>query len=286
MRADVIWITHDKKAKPDIVVYYVHGRYPPVPLLSQNEALLTRRGPAGGGHVVLSAKFYVEFLLGLKTTLLEAGFKNPAILTLEYTLAPDKKYPYQLHEALLGYKDALKLAGGHAKLVLGGDSAGGMMTLTVLQELAARKQRGEGLRAPDLALLVSPWVTLTTHLHKSTSVDYIQPEMLERFAELYTGGSMLHQAPCSPGNCQDESLWRDACPTKGYLVTYGEDECLVHDIRQFIKHQAMNGAPVKTLVDRGGVHVWPVVSMHVSGTNERRLQGLRAIANEISTILE
>lgn len=231
---------------------------------------------------MLSAKFYLEFVLALQSKLLDAGYKNPAIFSLDYTLAPDKKFPGQLNEAMLGYKEVLKLAGEDTKIIIGGDSAGGMLTLTVLQELASRKLREEPLRHPDLAILLSPWVTLKTHLHKVAPIDYIHPETLERFADMYTGE--CYSSPASPGNCQDEGIWLAARPNKGYIVTYGDSECLADDIKYFIKQERVRGTDVRELVDAGGVHVWPVLSIQMSAQHRRSL-GIDAIAKEVRSVL-
>ncbi len=232
---------------------------------------------------MLSAKFYLEFQLAVQSNLLDAGYENPAIFSLDYTLAPDKHFPGQLNEAILGYKEVLAAADADTKIVVGGDSAGGMLTLTLLQDLAARKLRDEPMRHPDLAVLISPWVTLKTHLHRPSDLDYIQPDTLARFADLYTGGGGVgaYQAPASPGSCQDEGIWEAARPARGYIITYGEEEGLADDIKYLIQHQQSRGTEVRVLVDEGGVHVWPVISLQFCTTNERRIKGIQSIVKEI-----
>ncbi|KAJ6787687.1 hypothetical protein PWT90_08238 [Aphanocladium album] len=262
-RTEGLWVRHDRTKKHDIILYFMHG----------------------GGYGVLSAKFYLEFVLCIQSSLLEIGYENPAVFSLDYTLAPDKTYPGQLNESVLGYKEVLAAASDETKIVVGGDSAGGTLTLTLLQELAARKLRSEPLRHPDLAVLLSPWVTLKTHLHKKSDLDYIQPEILARFAELYTGGSLAYQAPCSPGSCQDEGIWEAAVPAQGYIVTYGEEECLADDIKYFIEHQKARGVEVRVLMDVGGVHVWPVIAVQFGSTKERRIAGIKAIVKQVRSAL-
>ncbi|OAA53423.1 alpha/beta hydrolase fold-3 [Cordyceps fumosorosea ARSEF 2679] len=264
-RTEGIWVRHDKTKRHDIILLYMHG----------------------GGYAVLSAKFYLEFQLALQSSLLEAGYENPAVFSLDYTLAPDKHFPGQLNEAVLAYKEVLAAADAETKICVGGDSAGGMLTLTLLQDLAARRLRDEPLRHPDLALLISPWVTLKTHLHRASSLDYIQPDTLARFADMYTGGGGVgaYASPASPGSCQDEGIWNAARPERGYVVTYGEEEGLRDDIKTLIRHQEARGVPVRVLVDKGGVHVWPVISLQFCTRNERRVQGIRSIVKEIRNAL-
>lgn len=224
----------------------------------------------------------------MQSSLLDAGYENPAVFSLDYTLAPDKHFPGQLNEAVLAYKEVLAAADADTKICVGGDSAGGMLTLTLLQELASRKLRDEPLsRHPDLAVLISPWVTLKTHLHRASDLDYIQPDTLARFADLYTGGGGVgaYAAPASPGSCQDEGIWEAARPARGYVITYGEEEGLAEDIKYLIQHQKSRGTEVRVLVDAGGVHVWPVISLQFCTTNERRVQGIQSIVREIRSAL-
>ena len=62
----------DESREPDIVIYYAHG----------------------GGFSMGSSYFYLEFLLTWLSVLkIHGGFRNPAILSLEYTLVPDSSYP-------------------------------------------------------------------------------------------------------------------------------------------------------------------------------------------------
>lgn len=50
-----------------------------------------------------SCYFYLEFLLAWVSLLKEAGYRNPAIFSLEYTLVPDAVYPAQLEQTVTGY---------------------------------------------------------------------------------------------------------------------------------------------------------------------------------------
>lgn len=55
------------------------------------------------------------------------GFVKFKILSVDYSLAPEKTYPYQLHQLQRAYYDYLikELGVDAKKVVLGGDSAGG-----------------------------------------------------------------------------------------------------------------------------------------------------------------
>lgn len=247
-----------------------------------------------------SSYFYLEFLMAMHHLLLDSGYANPAIFALEYTLAPDETYPRQVNEAVYGYKHVVERVGDTSKICLSGDSAGGTIALSLLLELGAHHQsqkhkavrelsaRGFSehpqiamLAPPRLAVLISPWVTLLTDRHSPSQVDFLDRDMLWRYAAEYAGDSMIDQAPASPGSCADESVWVAARPQRGYFVTFGDQEVFALDVAEFIKQQRGLGVGVVSQVFEGGVHAWPVASLFLSTTKERRLLGLRTIVSEI-----
>mgnify|MGYP005988779389 CR=1 FL=1 len=245
----------------------------------------------GGGFALGSSYFYLEFLLTWHHLLKERGFKNPAIFAIDYTLAPDDTYPTQVLETLQGYRHVIKVAKDTSKVCVGGDSAGGALTLSLLLELAAqggklqmrpgRESHPIKLALPHMAILISPWVTLVSSLHQDSDVDYLDRERLWEYAHEYVGKAKVNVSPASPGSCTDESLWRLCQPKAGYFVVYSGVEMLAEDARNFVKQQRKYGADVQELDYDGGVHAWPVVCMTTASTRERRLRGVKAMAEAI-----
>lgn len=241
-----------------------------------------------------SSYFYLEFLMALHHLLLEAGYSNPAIFALEYTLVPDDIYPRQVCQTLQGYRHVLDTVDGDAsKVCVGGDSAGGTLVLSLLLELGAQSRAGKkrgGLAVPqsvpDLPLprkviLISPWVTLLSTRHHESTVDFLDRSTLWRYAHAYAGDAMLQQAPASPGSCTDDELWRAATPEDGWLVAFGDQEVFAKDALDFVRKQRGLGADVRVHKVAGGVHAWPVASLFLSSTVEKRLLGLRTIVDEV-----
>ena len=231
--------------------------------------------------------------------LLKAGYQNPAVFSLEYTLVPDGVYPKQVNEVIHGYNHVLDVAKDPSKVVVGGDSAGGALVLSLLQVLGAQgsSQRMRGVPAggrgglpnpqqpalplPRMATLISPWVTLVTNLHCPSSIDYLDRQTVWNYAYQYAGELMINQNPASPGSCTDDNLWRASSPERGIYAIYGEEEVFAPDIENFLKRQERIGIEVRSDKIEGGIHAWPVASLFMSSTEERRLHGLRCIVSEM-----
>ncbi|KAG5950242.1 hypothetical protein E4U53_005341 [Claviceps sorghi] len=262
-RVPGLWIRHDPKIEPDVVVYYIHG----------------------GGFALASCYFYLEFLLAMHHLLLKNQFQNPAIFALEYSLVPEETHPTQINQVMLGYRHVLSEVQNASKVCVAGDSAGGTLTLSLLRELRnrvdARKVNGSTILAvPKLAVLISPWITLVSNIHYPSRIDYLTRDRLWAYAEAYAG-AMVHNPAASPGLCEDEHLWQAASPTRGYFVIYGEEETLAPDAEVFIRRQRLNGIEIDAMKIRGGIHAWPVASLMLSSTPDRRLQGLESIVRQI-----
>ncbi|GAB0133300.1 hypothetical protein EsDP_00001712 [Epichloe bromicola] len=258
-----LWIRHDAEKEADVVVYYVHG----------------------GGFALGSCYFYLEFLLAMHHLLLKTRFENPAIFALEYSLVPEKTHPTQIDQVVLGYKHVLEEVKDASNVCVAGDSAGGTLTLSLLRELGNRTNGHETngttiLAVPRLAVLISPWITLVSNNHNPSRVDYLERDRLWVYGKAYAG-SMVHDSSASPGLCDDGHLWKAVSPQRGYFVVYGEEETLAPDAEAFIRHQRRNKIEIDAMEFEGGIHAWPVASLLLSSTRDRRLQGLESIVRQI-----
>ncbi|KAL2205058.1 alpha/beta-hydrolase [Sarocladium strictum] len=270
-RTDGIWLRQDPDKTPDVVFYYVHG----------------------GGFAMGSSYFYLEFLMALHHLLLEAGYTNPAVFALEYTLVPDDIYPRQINQTVQGYRHVLEAAGDASRVCVGGDSAGATLVLSLLLELGAQSRKGKNsgglavpqsiprLPLPRKVVLISPWVTLLSLRHHESDVDFLDRSTLWRYAHAYAGEAMVLQAPASPGSCTADELWHASQPKDGWLVAFGDQEVFAGDALDFIRKQRKLGHEVRVHKVAGGVHAWPVASLFLSSTIEKRLLGLRTIVEEV-----
>jgi acetyl esterase/lipase len=227
-----------------------------------------------------SSFFYMEFLLAWVSLLRSAGYRNPALFALEYTLVPDATYPTQLHETVAGYQYVLSLAQSSARVVVGGDSAGATLMLSFLlyvtQHADLRHQR------PGMAVLVSPWVTIVSEQNRNTKSDFLNKDSLELYGRQYVGPKAVVDDPMvSPGLCKDVKRWADASPEHGWYFLYGSEEVLGDETRDLIRLLVKTGKPVEYWEEKGGIHAWPVASLYLGETKEERLGGLRSMVGTI-----
>lgn len=227
-----------------------------------------------------SSFFYMEFLLAWVALLKAAGYRNPALFALEYTLVPDVTYPTQLHETLAGYRYVVSLAQSSARVVVGGDSAGATLMLSFLlymtEHAELRYQR------PGLAVMISPWVSIVSNNNRNTASDFLNKNSLELYGRQYLGKKATTEDPtASPGHCKDTKKWAEASPEKGWFFLYGSEEVLGPETRELISLLRSTGKQADEWEDQGGIHAWPVASLYLGETREERLGGLQSIVEAI-----
>lgn len=243
----------------------------------------------GGGFSLGSPYFYLEFLLSWVSLLAEAEYHNPAIFALEYTHVPDARFPTQLQETAHGYRHVLTVAGDPSIVCVSGDSAGATLILSLLLYLAnpdGNIGEGEGnngrVAKPALAILISPWAALLSQRYKNSTSDYLDADALQRYSLQYVARQAATNDPlASPGSCKDVSWWRNASPSKGIIVTYGQEEVFAPEIRELTKTLHKAGVLVESEEEAGGIHAWPVAAHFVSRSTRQRVEGIRNLTSKI-----
>lgn len=228
-----------------------------------------------------SSYFYLEFLVAWVSLLKEAGYRNPAIFALEYTLVPDATYPTQLKQTIAGYKHIYSIIGDSSRICVGGDSAGATLILSLLLHIANSTEHEK--HRPGYATLISPWATLVTPKNRDTPSDFLNADSLHRYGRQYAGSpSNLHDPLASPGVCKDTDWWANASPSAGFCILFGAEEVFGPEIRDFVALLRKSGCQVRVREEPGSVHAWPVVALFLSDTQEERQKGLRDLTKMIS----
>ncbi|KAI9815493.1 MAG: hypothetical protein M1827_002627 [Pycnora praestabilis] len=253
-----VWIVYNELEEPDIVVYYCHG----------------------GGFSMGSSYFYLEFLLAWVSLLKDAGYRNPSLFALEYTLVPDAIYPTQLNQTLAGYKHVLSIIGDPSRICVGGDSAGATLTLSLLLHLARSPDYEK--KRPGFATLISPWVTLVSPKNRDTPSDYLNAESLHLYAEQYAGSKAALEDPIvSPGKCRKIGWWYRASPCRGFFFLFGSEEVFGPETRALVALLKETGLHVEVREEKGSIHAWPVATLFLSDTKAERQKGLEDIVKVI-----
>jgi len=156
----------------------------------------------GGAYCIGNAEMYLPQFYKLCLEMRKHRPDVPfGILSVEYSLAPEYKFPVALNQALEVYKWALFHCS--RSIVLAGDSAGGGLSVAVL--LRAQE---ESLRSADGLILISPWVDPSgeslpsAHLESTKYADFLRKQELAEMSRSYVYGSRGREEEGEKKNCE------------------------------------------------------------------------------------
>ncbi len=200
----------------------------------------------GGGYVALSPEVYRNFTLGL------AKSGDCTVFAIDYRLAPEYPFPAAVEDAVAGYKWLLEQKVNPEKLIIGGDSAGGGLTMATLIAL-----RDQGIPLPAGAFCLSPWTDMAVTGHsivendKSDSMFY--GEGVRRMAAVYLGGA-------SPSNPLASPIFGDLTGLPPLLIYVSDSEVLRDDSIRLAERARACGVRTDLRVWNGLPHVWPALA--------------------------
>lgn len=158
------------------------------------------------------------------------------VLVPEYRLAPENPFPAAIEDALKVYRWLISSGISPDKIIIGGDSAGGGLTLATLLSL---KDEDEAL--PALAVLLSPWTDMEgTGESMETRVDsdpWLSPEASRATPALYIRDLDLRHPLVSP-------IYADLSGLPSMLVHVGNDEILLSDSARLVDRARAAGVEV------------------------------------------
>lgn len=168
-------------------------------------------------------------------------------LSLEYRLAPEHRFPAQLHDATNAYRWLLEQGISPERIVVAGDSAGGAMVLSSLVRL-----RDSGVPLPAAAVCMSPWVDLEAlgaSVDANEPYDYISRRALEQYRRRFVGHG-------DPRNPLAAPLYADLRGLPPVLIQVGSAETLMDDSIRIAERARHADVDVTLHVWEDMIHVW------------------------------
>jgi acetyl esterase/lipase len=172
-------------------------------------------------------------------------------LAIGYRLAPEHPYPAAHQDAMTAWRFLRRQGIAADRIVVGGDSAGGNLTITLINRLRAA---GEDL--PACAWLVSPWTDLTMSGATLETKDAVDPIIhkgyLGELADAYVPASIDRNDPLiSP-------LFSDLRGFPPTLIQVGSAETLLADATRFAAAAGAADVDVTLEVWPHMIHAWPL----------------------------
>jgi acetyl esterase/lipase len=172
-------------------------------------------------------------------------------LAVGYRLAPEHPFPAALEDGLKAWRYLRDRGTGAARIAIGGDSAGGGLTVALINRL-----RDVGEEPPACAWLVSPWTDLTMSGASMDSKDAVDPiihkSYLCELASAYLGHSVdARDSRVSP-------LYADLKGFPPVLIQVGSAETLLDDAIRFAAVTGAADVPTTLEIWPHMIHAWPI----------------------------
>jgi acetyl esterase/lipase len=208
--------------EPRQIVYYLHG----------------------GAYVACSPETHRAFTSALSRA------ANARVFSLDYRLAPEHRFPAAVEDAVAGYRWLLGQGVDPQEIVIGGDSAGGGLTMATL---VALRDAGEGL--PRAAFVISPWADLACAGRSLDTNNERDPMFygagVRWMAPVYLGGA----SPCDP---LASPVYADLSKLPPLLIHVSDNEVLLDDSTRLSDRAKQCGVNVNLRVWNDLPHAWPV----------------------------
>ncbi|RLA54736.1 MAG: alpha/beta hydrolase [Gammaproteobacteria bacterium] len=169
-------------------------------------------------------------------------------LGIDYRLAPENPFPAALEDATKAYRWLLAQGYKPENIAIGGDSAGGGLTLATLINL-----RDEGDPLPAAGVLISPWADLTGEADSVTSRADSDP-MIKPDGLYSLGGQYLNGA--DPKTLLASPMFAGMNGLPPLCIHVGGREILYDDAITIAKKARHVGVEVELVDEPELFHVW------------------------------
>lgn len=172
-------------------------------------------------------------------------------LAVGYRLAPEHPFPAAFDDASTAWRYLRKQGFAAQQIAIGGDSAGGGLTVALLTRLRDMKEE-----LPGCAWLVSPWTDLTmsgaTLVTKDADDPLIHKPYLEELAAAYVPAGMNRKDPrLSP-------LYADLTGLPPLMIQVGSAETLIDDAVRLAAAAGTAEVSVTLEIWPQMIHAWPL----------------------------
>lgn len=198
----------------------------------------------GGGFMFGSPRTHRRMVSRL------ARYSNTEAISVDYRLAPKHPFPAPIEDAMRVYQALLTDGQDPRKIILGGDSAGGGLSLSLMQEL-----RDQSLPMPGGAVLFSPWGDLHGRSQSHRERDPLDPmlkgDKIEEWAQDYLQGESADNPKASP-------VFADYTGFPPLWIQVGTHEVLFDDAQRIAEKAKAAGVDVTLNVFENMFHVWQI----------------------------
>ena len=229
------WIKPDLAHNPNYVILYAHGG-----------------GYTCGGlgyARILAAKLAVS-----------TGF---SVVSFEYRLAPENKYPAQLEDGLTILNYLIKEGYEPEQIIFAGDSAGGNLVLAMTQKLIAEQDI-----SPKCLLLFSPWADMTATSKSYQTYKDKDPILTKDYVESVREAVIGDGDPADPKYSPLLGSFEGFPPT---LIQVGKTEILHEDSVKLAKKINEAGGEATLDIEKDGWHVYQQMPLPMAGRAMKRL---------------
>jgi epsilon-lactone hydrolase len=185
-------------------------------------------------------------------------------LAVGYRLAPEHPFPAAIEDARSAYRFLLDQGIAPSRIVIGGDSAGGGLTLALMTSVRDAREP-----LPACAWLVSPWVDLqmigASLAEKAVADPLISKSYLKELASAYLAGA-------DPANPLVSPLNADLAGLPPLLVQVGSAETLLDDAVRIARRAGAADVRVNLEIWPHMIHAWHLWAAQLEA-------GRRAIAS-------
>ena len=238
------WVKPDFAHNPQYVILYAHGG-----------------GYTCGGlgyARILAAKLAVA-----------TGF---SVVSFEYRLAPEHKYPAPLEDGMKVWKYLMEKGYEPNKVLLAGDSAGGNLVLCMTMKLIK-----EELVSPKGLILFSPWTDMTATSKSYEKYKEKDPILTKEYVEGVRNAFVGEDADFA--DPKYSPLYGDFTSFPPTFIMVGRNEILLEDSVQLQKKILKAGGEAIIDIEKDGWHVYQQMPLPIA------TRAMKRVADYVSNII-